>query len=149
VAPTGEDEDNLVISLLAKRQFDVPRGVARINDNDNAWLFDRKWGVDVPVPAAGPLISLIEEATGVTDTVGLSRLGKAGVSLIETVIGAGSKAAGRRLGDLPLPAGTIVATVIRAGTPTVADSSFQLQAGDELIVVTHAASEQDIHNAFQ
>jgi trk/ktr system potassium uptake protein len=123
VASTGEDEDNLVISLLAKRQFHVPRVVARINDDDNAWLFDQKWGVDVPVPAAGPLISLIEEATGVTDTVDLLRLGKAGVSLIETVIGAGSKAAGRRLGDLPLPAGTLVATVIRAGTSSDADDT--------------------------
>ena len=69
VAATGDDEDNLVISLLAKRQFAVPRVAARINDTDNGWLFDHHWGVDVAVPAATPLISLIEEATGTTDTV--------------------------------------------------------------------------------
>ena len=35
VAATGDDEDNLVISLLAKQEFGVPRVVARINNPDN------------------------------------------------------------------------------------------------------------------
>ncbi|MGW1607258.1 potassium channel family protein, partial [Streptomyces eurythermus] len=63
VAATGCDEDNLVISLLAKRRFDVARVAARVNEAENAWLFDQRWGVDVAVPAATPLVSLIEEAT--------------------------------------------------------------------------------------
>ncbi|MEI5525545.1 NAD-binding protein [Streptomyces brasiliscabiei] len=76
IAATGDDEDNLVISLLAKRQFSAPRVAARVNDAENTWLFDGRWGVDVAVPAATPLISLIEEATGATDTVALLRLSK-------------------------------------------------------------------------
>ena len=32
VAATGDDEDNLVISLLAKQEFAVPRVVARVNN---------------------------------------------------------------------------------------------------------------------
>ena len=104
IAATGDDEDNLVISLLAKRQFAVPRVAARVNDADNAWLFDQRWGVDVAVPAATPLISLIEEATGATDTVALLRLSKAGVNVIETAITRSSRAAGRPLADIALPA---------------------------------------------
>lgn len=86
VATTGDDEGNLVIALLAKRWFSVPRVAARVNDTDNTWLFDAHWGVDVAVPAATPLISLIEEATGATDTVALLRLSKAGIDVIETAI---------------------------------------------------------------
>ncbi len=149
VAATGDDEDNLVISLLAKRQFAVPRVAARINDTDNGWLFDHHWGVDVAVPAATPLISLIEEATGATDTVALLRLSKAGVNVIETAITPHSRAVGHALADIPLPAGTVVAAVIRNGEPTVPSSEFQLQPGDELLVVSEAATEQDIHAAFQ
>jgi trk/ktr system potassium uptake protein len=149
VAATGDDEDNLVISLLAKRQFAVPRVVARINDTDNSWLFDHHWGVDVAVPAATPLISLIEEATGATDTVALLRLSKAGVNVIETAITPNSRAAGHTLADITLPTGTVVATVIRNSEPTVPGPQFQLQPGDELLVVSEAASEQDIHAAFQ
>jgi trk system potassium uptake protein TrkA len=148
-ATTGEDEDNLVVSLLAKRQFGVARVVARINDADNTWLFDERWGVDVAVPSAAPLISLIEEATGAVDTVPLLRLARAGVSLIETVIGPSSVAAGRALGDLVLPAGCLVAAVVRDGEPTVPGPGFVLRPGDELIVVTQRATEAEVHAAFQ
>ena len=51
VAATGDDEDNLVASLLAKQEFAVPRVVARVNHPDNEWLFNETWGVDVSVSA--------------------------------------------------------------------------------------------------
>ncbi|ANZ13812.1 potassium uptake protein [Streptomyces noursei ATCC 11455] len=111
IATTGDDADNLLISLPAKRRFAVPRVAARVNDTENTWLFDHRWGVDVPVPAATPLISLIEEATGATDTVALLRLSKAGVNVVETAITPQSRAAGRALADIALPAGTVIATV--------------------------------------
>jgi trk system potassium uptake protein TrkA len=149
VAATGDDEDNLVISLLAKRQFAVPRVVARVNDADNAWLFDHRWGVDVAVPSAIPLVSLIEEATGTTDAVALLRLARAGVNVIETAIADKSRAAGRRLADIELPSGTIVAALIRRGRPTVPDPTLLLEPGDELLVVSSEATEQDVRAAFQ
>ncbi|HEY7487182.1 MAG TPA: NAD-binding protein [Streptosporangiaceae bacterium] len=149
LAATGEDEDNLVIALLAKRQFGVGRTLARVNDPDNAWLFDARWGVDVALPAAAPLVSLIEEAAGLSDTVGLVSLAAAGVTLIETHIGAGSVAAGRLLADIALPDGTVVATVVHDGKPIVPGREYRFQAGDTVLVVTHAATERDIHNAFQ
>jgi trk system potassium uptake protein TrkA len=127
----------------------LPRVVARINDQDNAWLFGDDWGVDVAVPSAAPLISLIEEATGATDTVALLRLSNAGVNLIETVIGPGSKAAQRALGEVSLPRGCVVAAVIRAGTPVVPDTAYILSAGDEVLVVAQTAAEHEIHDAFQ
>ncbi|MET8036302.1 TrkA family potassium uptake protein [Streptomyces sp. NPDC005345] len=149
IATTGDDEDNLVISLLAKRQFSVPRVVARFNDADNAWLFDGRWGVDVAVPAATPLISLIEEATGATDTVALLRLSKAGVGVIETAITQQSRTAGHALGDVGLPDGTVVATIVRDGQPTVPNPAVRLRPGDEILLVSHSATEQEIHAAFQ
>jgi trk system potassium uptake protein TrkA len=149
IAATGDDEDNLVISLLAKRQFAVPRVVARINDADNAWLFDGQWGVDVAIPSATPLVSLIEEAVGASDTVALLRLAHAGVNILETVITETSRTAGRPLAEITLPAGSVVAAVIRDGRPAVPDATFRLHPGDELLVVSEDASEQEIHAAFQ
>ncbi|MBJ6641451.1 TrkA family potassium uptake protein [Streptomyces sp. DHE7-1] len=149
VATTGRDEDNLVIALLAKRQFGVGRVAARVNEEENSWLFDQRWGVDVAVPSATPLISLIEEATGATDTVALLRLSKAGVEVIETAITEESRAAGRTLGEIALPAGTVVATVVRDGRPTVPRPEERLLPGDELLLVSHEATEREIHAAFQ
>jgi trk system potassium uptake protein TrkA len=149
VATTWDDEDNLVISLLAKRQFTIGRVVARINDPDNTWLFDQRWGVDAAIPSATPLISLIQEATGTADTVTLLRLARAGVNLIETVIGPRSRTAGQVVGDIRLPERCVVAAVVRDGTPTVPHPSFRLQAGDEVLIVAQATSEPDVHAAFQ
>ena len=149
VAATGEDEDNLVISLLAKRQFAVPRVLARVNDRDDDWLFDQRWGVDVALPAEGPMVALIEEATGAVQTVGLLRLAAAGVALIETRIRPESAAAGRVLADVPLPPSTVVAAVVRDGEPTVPHPGHRLEPDDVLLVVTHTASEEDIETAFQ
>nr|CTQ98953.1 Trk system potassium uptake protein TrkA [Kibdelosporangium sp. MJ126-NF4] len=149
LAATGEDEDNLVISLLAKRQFGVHRILARVNDSDNAWLFTERWGVDVALSTAAPLVSLIEEAAGVTDTVGLVRLAAAGVELIETRIGDSSAAAGRQLADLPVPAGTVVATVVHNGQPIVPDRDYCFHPGDTVLVVTSTATDSDIHKVFQ
>jgi trk system potassium uptake protein TrkA len=149
LAATGEDEDNLVIALLAKRQFDIGRVIARVNDPGDAWLFDGRWGVDVALPAAAPLVSLIEEAAGLTDTIGLLRLASAGVTLIETHVGDRSTAAGRTVADLTLPSGTLVATVIHDGHPRVPGDDYRLQPGDTVLLVTDTATEKDIHNAFQ
>lgn len=149
VATTGEDEDNLVISLLAKRQFKVARVIARVNDEENAWLFTHHWGVDTAVPAAAPLISLIEEATSATDTVALLRLSKAGVNVIETSITAQSRAAGRTLAELGVPPGIVVVSVVRGGEPLAPVPDRRLQEGDELLVVSHAATESEVHAAFQ
>ncbi|SEF17540.1 TrkA family potassium uptake protein [Streptomyces sp. Ag109_O5-10] len=149
IAATGRDEDNLVISMVAKRRFGVARVAARVNDAENAWLFDQRWGVDVAVPTATPLISLIEEATGATDTVALLRLSKAGVEVMETAITERSRAAGHTLGEISLPAGTVVASVVRDGRPTVPGPDMRLLPGDELLLVSHEATEHEIHAAFQ
>jgi trk system potassium uptake protein TrkA len=149
VATTGDDEDNLVIALLSKRQFDVPRVVARINHPENEWLFTDRWGVDVAVSAATSLMSQIEEATATADTVGLLELASAGVSVIETLITDRSLAAGRTLAEIRLPTATIVATVVRGGEPRVPNGSFRLEVGDEVLVVTESATANDIRAAFQ
>ena len=149
VATTGDDEDNLVISLLAKRQFSVPRVVARVNDADNRWLFGERWGVDVAVSASSTLMSLIEEATGSPDTIRLVNLARAGVNLIETTITGHSRAGGRTLAELRLPPGAIVAAVVRGGVPNVPGGSFRLEVGDEVLVVSESATEADVQRVFQ
>jgi hypothetical protein len=53
------------------------------------------------------------------------------------------------IGEISLPPGTVVATVIRGGEPHVPGGSFPLQAGDEVILVSEGATEKEIQVAFQ
>src|SRR5205814_5818605 len=65
VAATGDDKVNLVVSLLAKTEYGVPRVVARINHPKNEWLFNESWGVDVAVAPPRLLSALGEGAVTV------------------------------------------------------------------------------------
>ena len=69
VAATGDDKVNLVVSLLAKTEYGVPRTVARVNNPKNEWMFDEAWGVDVAVSTPRLMTALVEEAVSVGDLV--------------------------------------------------------------------------------
>ncbi len=61
VAATGDDEDNLVVCLLAKYEYDVPLTMARVNNPKNEWLFTERFGVDVPVSQTSMIANLLRE----------------------------------------------------------------------------------------
>ena len=75
VAATGDDKANLVLSLLAKTEYGVPRVVARVNHPKNEWMFDEAWGVDVAVSTPRLMTALIEEAVSVGVGTGRARQG--------------------------------------------------------------------------
>jgi len=60
VAATGDDEDNLVVAMLAG-EFAVDRVVARVNHPANEWLFDKAWGVDAALSAPSILWGIVEK----------------------------------------------------------------------------------------
>src|ERR1700755_3601719 len=86
IAATGDDKANVVVSLLAKTEFAVPRVVARVNDPRNEWLFDESWGVDVAVSTPRMLASLVEEAVAVGDLVRLMEFRKGQGNLVEITL---------------------------------------------------------------
>ena len=86
VAATGDDEDNLVVSLLAKQEFAVPRVVARVNHPKNQWLFNETWGVDVSVSTPHLLTALVEEAVSVGSLVRLLQFEGGQARLVEVTL---------------------------------------------------------------
>ena len=79
-AVTGDDEDNLVVSLLSKQEFAVPRVVARVNHPQNLWLFNESWGVDAPVSTPHLLTALQKRGYRVVTISELLRTGSARIS---------------------------------------------------------------------
>lgn len=63
VACTRSDEDNLVISYLAKKHYEIATVIARVNDPANEELFDQSWGVDALASPASALVSMIRRAS--------------------------------------------------------------------------------------
>ena len=103
-AVTGDDEDNLVVSLLAKQEFAVPRVIARVNNPKNHWMFNENWGVDVAVSTPHLLTSLVEEAVSVGTLVRLLSFERGRASLIEVTLATDAKAANNEIVEPRLPA---------------------------------------------
>lgn len=144
VAATGDDEDNLVISLLAKQEFAVPRVIARVNYPDNEWMFNETWGVDVAVSTPHLLTSLVEEAVSVGDLVQLMHLERGKVALVEFTLADGSPAEGKRLGELQMPPDCTCVAVVRGGHVITPTPETPLQAGDEILALTSPQAEVDL-----
>src|SRR5436190_9076884 len=86
VAATGDDEDNLVVSLLAKQEFGVPRVIARVNHPKNEWLFNENWGVDLSVSTPHLISALVEEAVSVGRLVRILQFEGGNVQLVEVTL---------------------------------------------------------------
>lgn len=143
VAATGDDEDNLVISLLAKQEFAVPRVIARVNNPKNHWLFDESWGVDVAVSTPHLLTALVEEAVSVGSLVRLLNL-DGGARLVELTLAVSSPAAGRNLADLAVPRDASIVAVIRNRHVIVPRGDTVLAVGDEVIALVTGEVEDEL-----
>jgi trk system potassium uptake protein TrkA len=149
VSATGDDEDNLVISLLAKQEFAVPRVVARVNHPKNRWLFNEAWGVDVSVSTPHLLTALVEEAVSVGSLVRLLQLegGRGGgARLVEVTLAEDSPAAGYSIADLEVPRDATIVAVVRETHVVVPRGDTVLDTGDEVLALVTADSEDVVRS---
>jgi trk system potassium uptake protein TrkA len=147
-AVTGDDEDNLVISLLAKQEFAVPRVVARVNNPKNEWLFNENWGVDVSVSTPHLLTALVEEAVSVGTLVRLLSFEGGRATLIEVTLATDSPAADHEIVDLKLPRDSTVVAVVRHDRVIVPRGDTRLLAGDEVLLMVTGDSLEDVRKVL-
>lgn len=147
ISATGDDKTNLVLSLLAKTEFGVPRVVARVNDPRNEWLFDDSWGVDVAVSTPRMLASLVEEAVSVGDLVRLMTFQQGEANLVEVTLPDNTPLAGKPVRKLDLPRDVALVTILRGGRVIVPEPDDPLEGGDELLFVATPDVEDDLRRA--
>jgi len=144
VAATGDDEDNLVISLLAKQEFAVPRVIARVNHPKNEWLFNENWGVDVSVSTPHLILALTEEALSVGSLVRLLQLEKGQARLVEVTLADDAPVIGPSIRELNVPRDATFVAVLREDHVVVPRGDTVFQAGDEVIALVTPDSEDEI-----
>lgn len=143
VAATGDDEDNLVVSLLAKQEFAVPRVIARVNHPKNQWMFNETWGVDIAVSTPHLITSLVDEAVSVGRFVRLFQLGGK-ADLVEVTLADDSSIVGKAIGDLEVPRDATFVAVIRKEHVVMPRGDTVFQAGDEVLALVTPESEDQV-----
>ncbi|MGC8466403.1 MAG: potassium channel family protein, partial [Acidimicrobiales bacterium] len=144
VAATGDDEDNLVVSLLAKQEFMIPRVIARVNHPKNHWMFNKSWGVDVAVSTPHLLSSLVEEAVSVGSLVRLLQFERSGARLVEVTLAEDSPARDLSIFELRLPRETSIVAVLRSSNLIVPRGDTTLRVGDEVIALVTFEYEEEL-----
>lgn len=134
-AVTSDDSANLAICYLSKTMFEVPRTIARVNNPNNAWLFDDHFKVDVSLNSADVFAHLIQEEMSLGDMMTIFKIRRGRYAVVEEKVPAGAKAIGIPLKDMGLAEHCVIAAIIRDGVMALPRGDSTLQAEDEIIAV--------------
>lgn len=143
-AVTSHDASNLAICYLSKTMFEVPRTISRINNPNNAWLFNENFQVDVALNSADVFAHLIQEEMSLGDMMTIFKIRRGNYAVIEEKVPPGAKAIGIELKDMDLAEHCVIAAIIRNGVMTLPRGDSTLQAEDEIIAVASPEGAQKL-----
>ena len=143
IAVTGDDEDNMLICQVAKEKYMVEQTIARVNNPRNKQWFELL-GIGPVVSATDLILRLIEHEVPKYGLVHLLDLPQERLEIIELLLGEDSPVTGRRVGDLELPEGSLLISVLREGTGFVPGPDTVLEAGDEVLAVLDPGTEEEL-----
>jgi trk system potassium uptake protein len=146
VADTGDDEDNLVVCLIAKKHSNA-RCIARVNNPKNKLIFE---SIDRDAP-----ITLISSTEVILEAIGqhvnshdysiITKLKDGDLDLVKLKIPPGSPAEGKRIVDVGLPRSSIVVAVDRKNEEMlIPNGDTALRAGDAVILMVRKESRGDV-----
>jgi trk system potassium uptake protein TrkA len=147
VAVTGDDEDNIIISQVAKLKFGVPKVVARVNNPFNQPTFDLL-GVENTVCATTAMLNLIMHELPTHKFVHLLSLKREQVEVVELEVGEDSPFAEKYVQDIDLPEGVLLAAIVRAGHALVARGSTEILPGDYVLCLLTPGMEKELIKVF-
>lgn len=140
IAVTGDDEDNLIICQVARQKFNVPRAISRVNNPKNEDVFKRL-GITVTVSQTNVILHLIEQQIPEQNVLHLMTLRHAEIDIVNVRVSKDSPVVGRSLAEITLPRDCVLSAITRGPDVIIPTGQTILQAGDEVIAVTHRDSE--------
>ena len=147
IAVTGDDEDNMLISQVAKEKYLVDRIIARVNNPRNREHFELL-GIRPVVSATDLILRLIEHEVPEYGLVHLLDLPEQHLEIIELLLPEGSHVTGQRVGDLQLPEGTLLISVLRGPEGLIPNADTVLEPGDEILAVLDPKIEDEVTAYF-
>ncbi len=147
VAVTGDDEDNLVICQMAKKKFQAPRTVARVNDPNNLTLFE-KLGIDTTVSSTQIIFNLLDQQIETGEIVPLGALRNGNIEVVAINLSERSPVLGRSIRDLPLPGQALIISVVRRDNALLPQADTRFEVDDTIIVMVAAAEESQLRHVF-
>ncbi|MGH2907101.1 MAG: potassium channel family protein [Solirubrobacterales bacterium] len=147
IAVTGDDEDNIIISQVAREKYGRDKIIARCNNIRNMEHFDLL-GIKPVVSATDLILRLIEHEVPQYGLVHLLKLQAEDLEIIEVEVSVGSHASGKRVEEIDLPEGSLLIAILREGSGFVPRGDTVIESGDEVLLVLNPGIEEGITKLF-
>ena len=147
VAVTGDDEDNLVICQMAKRKFQAPRTVARVNDPDNLALFE-KLGIDTTVSSTQIIFNLLDQQIETGEIIPLAALKNGNIEIVAITVSERSPVLGQNVRALQLPGDALIISVVGEPHAMLPQGDVRFENGDTVIAMVVADEESQLRHIF-
>src|SRR5438094_2025510 len=147
IAVTGDDEDNMLVCQVAKEKYLVERIIARVNNPRNLQHF-KLLGIQPAVSATDLILRLIEHEVPRYGLVHLLALEEERLEIIELEVSSDAPTVGAKVGDISLPEGSLIISVLREGAGFVPKPDTVIEAGDEVLLVLNPGLEEAITEYF-
>lgn len=146
VAVTGDDEDNLVICQMAKKNFGAPRTVARVNNPDNLSLFERL-GIDTTVSSTQIIFNLLEQQIEPGEIIPLGALKNGNIEVVAVDVSSRSPVLGQSIRDLNLGSALIIC-IVRNEQAQLPQAETRFELDDTVIAMVPAIEETELRHVF-
>jgi trk system potassium uptake protein TrkA len=147
VAMTGNDDTNLAICQVVKRQFGVKTTIARIMDPRNEELFERL-GVNGTVCASGLVVKMLGTQLQPLGRDLLVALESKGTGVLEFAVDRHSPGIGKPVSELQIPAGCLLIAIQRLQELLIPHGTSRLEPGDRVYALVTAGQEEAFRMIF-
>ena len=147
IAVTGDDEDNIIISQVAREKYGREKIIARCNNIRNMEHFDLL-NIKPVISSTDLILRLIEHEVPQYGLVHLLKLQAEDLEIIEVEVSAGSPSAGKTVSEIELPDGGLIIAILREGEGIVPSGETLINSGDEVMLILNPGLEENITRLF-
>jgi len=155
VADTGDDEDNLVVTLIAKKQPSRPRCIARVNNPRNKMIFESLDAEDpvVVISSTEIILDVLNEHVNASQyhqmMNSMTLFNKGNLELLKVTVPANSPMAGKRLGEISFPRNSVVVAIDRPDQDLVIPTGdTRVQSNDQVIIIVKKGAGDQVRAAL-
>ncbi len=133
IALMNDDENNILGSLLAK-QYGCERVITLVN-NHAYYPLVGPLGIDAMVSPKSIIVSNVMQHVRRGRVKGIHDLRDGKYELMEVEISSSSKIANKKIMDIEIPSGVLIAAIIRGDEFIVPKGSFEIMPNDDVIIL--------------
>jgi trk system potassium uptake protein TrkA len=146
VAVSGDDEDNIIATLLAK-QYNVKRPVVLVNKVDYMRILP-SIGLNTAISKQMLTVNAVLQFIQHRQLAAIASIPGIEGQLIEYIAGRGSRITQKQIKDVRFPHSAVIGAILRNGKLIIPDGFTRVEAGDRTVVFTLPDAINDLDRLF-